>query len=434
MRFDYKGVVVKHSLHVRYKIAQKKGVELRKDDDQFRMFLRVWRLKAVNLAKQLITLKLSFINPFVFKKILFVFVTHNQYLALSPIFNRLKAESTSVRHEFNVSPNVPEAANLPYLYLYLWDWLTFPFFYFRYSGFLFRTYGSHIKGDELLSNSSFTIAVYDVFRFIFWLNKPGYLFMANDHLNVNVAILHATKRNPIKTFYFQHANVSEIFPPLTFDYAFLYSERSAKVYASIQPSKTQFLCVGNMKADQYLDINKQRIFDRANLRIVLCVNTLSELETYQELAIKLVELNNVRLIKFRLHPTLSKLRLDLHHPKIVISDAKKENSFECFKDMDLLVAGNSSIIEEALFTDTPTLYLDLDPIMSDYYGYVKEGVVINASCDIEGIIVFVENYTSPVSVVEKATQYSSSLNTAYSGKTSELVEKFFWEVDAGGEA
>jgi hypothetical protein len=422
--------VIKHSMHVQYKLAQKRGIEFPQNDDSTRLFLNVWKRKSVSLGKQLVKLKLSFINPFAFKKILFVFVTHNQYLALSPIFDRLKTEATAVRHEFNVSPNVPDATNLPYLYLYLWDWLTFPFFYLKYRKFLFRTYGSYIESGDLLSNSSFTIASYEVFEFVFSLAKPRYLFMANDHLNINVALLHAAKRSDIKTLYFQHANVSEVFPPMTFDYAFLYSESSAQVYTAIQPSKTQLLCVGNMKADQYLDINKERIFDRKNLRIVLCVNSVIELELYQELALKLASLTNVGLIKFRLHPYLRMVKIEFNHSKIIISNAREENSFECFKNMDLLVAGNSSIIEEALFTDTPALYLDLDANMSDYYGYVRDGIVIHTSLNVNGIFKFIESYVTPVSVLNRALQFSSSFNTSYSGRTCQLVEDVFREIDS----
>src|SRR5690606_40440181 len=130
-------------------------------------------------------------------------------------------------------------------------------------------------------------------------------------------------------------------------------------------------------ADKYLHINTQRTFDPNNLRIVLCVNTVAELDSYKQLANALCIQKNVKEIKFRLHPSLTHLGLDFDHPKIIISNAKEENSFECFKDMDINIAGNSSIIEEALFTDTPTVYLDVDEKMSDYYGYAKKGIVIN---------------------------------------------------------
>ncbi len=421
--------VIEHAFYVHLKIAKKRGAKIAPNGDFFYLFFIVWWLKATKFAKQLIRLRISVINPFAFKKYLFVFVTHNQYLALLSVSLKLKSESTSIRHPFFVPQGKLPASNLPFLYIYFLDFVTFPFYYFYFKKFLINNYGTFINSKYLLNVSSLTIAYYGFFNLMFWVRKPKYLVMANDHSEINVAILHAAKRNNIKTFYFQHANVSEIFPPLKFDYAFLYSELAANIYTRIQPSKTCMLCVGNIKADPYLDTNRDRVFDADNLRIVLSINSITELDTYRQLAKELTNLENVRLIKFRLHPALSDIALDFEHPKITISDAKMENSFECFKDMDIQVAGNSSIIEESLFMDTPTVYLDLDENLSDYYGYVKKGIVVDTFNDIERLIGFIRNYQFPISVVTKSCLYSSSVNTPFSGKTNDLVARIFREID-----
>jgi len=423
--------IISHTLHIRYKIAEKREVGLNEKQHFTKAFFIVWKLKGFEFAKQLLKLKFKFINPFAFKKFLFVFVTHNQYLALVPIFDKFKVNSTASKHEFNVNQEVENSTNLPFLYIYFWDFISFPVFYLVFRKFLISKYGDQIKDITLLNLSAFTLSVYRVFNFLFWLKKPQYLIMANDHSDVNVGVFHATKRHHIKTIYFQHANVSDIFPPMTFDYAFLYSEMAAEVYRKIKPTEASLLCIGNMKADAYIKLNQDRIFDRNNLRIVLCINTFAETDIYIKLAKRIADLENVKLIKFRLHPYLLKTQLDFDHPKIILSNSKEENSFECFKDMDLNIAGNSSIIEEALFTDTPTVYFDLDEKMSDYYGYVKKEIVIASMKSVDSLIDFLKNYDTPVSVISKASLYSSSINTKFSGRTCELVEKIIWDIDSG---
>ncbi|WP_170073240.1 hypothetical protein [Mongoliibacter ruber] len=410
---------------------EKRGVGMLGNQNFTKAFFKVWKLKGVEFAKQLIKLKFNFINPFAFKKFLFVFVTHNQYLAIAPIFEKFRGDSTGIKHEFNVNQKLGNSSNLPFLYIFFLDFISFPVFYLLHRKFLISTYGSHIKDITLINLSSFTLSIYRIFAFLFWIKKPQYLIMANDHSDINVGAFHAAKRNQITTIYFQHANVSDIFPPMTFDYAFLYSEMAAEVYSNIKQTNTSMISVGNMKADGFIQINQERVFDRNNLRIVLCVNTVAEIETYVSLAKKLADLDNVKLIKFRLHPYLLKFQMDFDHPKIIISNSKLENSFECFKDMDLNIAGNSSIIEEALFTDTPTVYFDLDEKMSDYYGYAKNQIVITTLKNIDAVIGFIKNYDSPISVISKAVIYSSSINTKFTGKTSELVGKIIMDIDSG---
>lgn len=423
--------ILSHTLHIRYKIAEKREVVNFGRQNFTKAFFKVWKLKGVEFAKQLIKLKFNFINPFTFKKFLFVFVTHNQYLAIAPIFEKFKDDSSGIKHEFNVNQKLGNCANLPFFYVYFLDFISFPIFYLVYRKFLISTYGSHIKDITLLNLSSFTLSIYWIFTFLFGIKKPQYLIMANDHSDINVGLFHAATKNQITTIYFQHANVSDIFPPMTFDYAFLYSEVAAEVYSNIKQTNTLMICAGNMKADGFILINQERVFDRNNLRIVLCVNTVAEIQTYMSLANKLADLEKVKLIKFRLHPYLMKFQMDFDHPKIIISNSKSENSFECFKDMDLNIAGNSSIIEEALFTDTPTVYFDLDEKMSDYYGYGKNEIVIDSLKNTDAVIGFIKNYDLPISVISKAAIYSSSINTEFTGKTSELVGKIIMDIDSG---
>jgi hypothetical protein len=84
-----------------------------------------------------------------------------------------------------------------------------------------------------------------------------------------------------------------------------------------------------------------------------------------------------------------------------------------------------------LFTDTPTVYFDLDEKMSDYYGYANKGIVIASMKNGDAVIDFLMKYDTPVSVISKASLYSSSINTKFSGRTCELVEKIIWDIDSG---
>ena len=75
--------------------------------------------------------------------------------------------------------------------------------------------------------------------------KPKVVLMANDHLELNRAILFACKDKGIKTIYAQHATSGCDFPPLQFDYSMLDGNDALKKYSNIgNIHGNVFLCGG----------------------------------------------------------------------------------------------------------------------------------------------------------------------------------------------
>ncbi|MFD2203182.1 hypothetical protein [Shivajiella indica] len=418
--------IIDHSLFVTSKLAEKKGVHST-FNNPFETFLKIWISSIWKLFKQIAKFNFGITNPFKFKKFLFFLGSNNQYVALEPLFTELEGNFTGIKNKFIDKDNIVEFSNLPIFYIYLIQVFILPFLYNSNNRYLIENFGNKIPGKKIFETIFFTISCFHFFNIIFKIKKPKIIIMANDHTNINVGILYAARNNGIKSVYFQHANVSEIFPPLKFDYALLNSELAAEVYFEISHSKTKIFCIGNMKADRYL--NKKREFNPKQKKILLSVNKSHEVKLYEDLALKLAKLEDVKFIKIRLHPSISGEKFELVDSKIQLSDFFIENSFECLKDIDLQVAGNSSIIEEALFTNTPTLYFDLVPELSDYYGYVKNGIVIGNFNKIEEIIKFIKNYIVFQPVFSKAANYSSSINTRFMGKTNKLAANILFEIE-----
>src|SRR5690606_33507240 len=80
---------------------------------------------------------------------------------------------------------------------------------------------------------SLILGYYYVALFLIKLTKPERLWLSNDHTYVNVAFLYASKKLRVKSFYLQHASVSDMFPPLNFDLAFLDGKIALNIYSKI---------------------------------------------------------------------------------------------------------------------------------------------------------------------------------------------------------
>ncbi|EHK54143.1 hypothetical protein MAXJ12_26778, partial [Mesorhizobium alhagi CCNWXJ12-2] len=59
------------------------------------------------------------------------------------------------------------------------------------------------------------------------------LVLANDHMPVHIAISMAMKSVGVPRLYLQHAEVSEAFPPLDFEFNLLRSQKSLDTYRAI---------------------------------------------------------------------------------------------------------------------------------------------------------------------------------------------------------
>lgn len=204
--------------------------------------------------------------------------------------------------------------------------------------------------------------------------QPQCIFIANDHHPRARSVLIAARIAGIKTFYFQHAAVTEVFPPLRFDSSFLFGQYSLDIYNKIEEIEGKTFLVGDQRVLMSdLQLNRN---DEVN-SIGVATNLLDEKHLIDELMEELIGLG-VNII-FRKHPGDSRSH-NFDSDKVKYSDARKETALEFLSKTDVLIAGDSSILLEAATLNVRPIYYKLgNKLPYDYYSFVKNDVVDLAS-------------------------------------------------------
>lgn len=218
------------------------------------------------------------------------------------------------------------------------------------------------------------------------LSRPKIIVMTNDHNVSNRSLRLAAEVLGIKTLYMQHASVSNLFPPLEFDYALLDGQVSLDRYNEcfdIAKEKPLRLLKNIRNCHVLLSGQKKIIEQRkgCNKRALgVAVNKLDDFKYVEELLFKLIRFGKVCFI--RTHPSQSSKFIDKikkickENENVFFSDSNFESLTEFFSKINSLISGDSSIHIEAALTGMSTFYYEMsdDIYQSDYYGYVENGV------------------------------------------------------------
>ena len=263
--------------------------------------------------------------------------------------------------------------------------------------------------------------------------SPRIVVVSNDHSTPNKTLIALVRdRKDMKVAYMQHASVSSLFPALNFDYAFLDGESALNVYRQCEDNrpvttpllKSRRVFLTGQKKD--LGAGFTNIEDRKMIGIAL--NALDSIEGVKALIITLT--NRGMLLKLRWHPglpvkTAELLKSNLMGNKIEFSNPRIESLSEFFSSINCMIAGNSSIHLEAALSNVVPIYYEMsEHTLDDYYGYIKNGVAINAESviDLANIIRRVES--NDLKINKEAIQfYSSTFGTEWEGREGELVSE-----------
>lgn len=273
-------------------------------------------------------------------------------------------------------------------------------------------------------------------------HRPSFVITSNDHNVENrclVAIAHYLK---IKTVYMQHASVSDLFPALRFDYAFLDGQASLECYQKCEgnspggkaglPNPTVFLS-GQKKHLQ------KPLGDNPRLYVGFAVNNLDACERIIQTAMFLA--NRDVSLRLRWHPGQSKKDVDAiksrlaKQKNVTLSDPAVEYVGNFLGQCHTLIAGDSSIHLEAALIDVRSVYFELAPAhIPDYYGYVASGLAEPAA-NIECILRMLTPTDSTISRganVDAIRLYSASYGTLWDGHEGELVVETLQHIIATG--
>lgn len=258
--------------------------------------------------------------------------------------------------------------------------------------------------------------------------EPIYVIVSNDHNASNRALLALARESGIKTAYMQHASVSNLFPTINVDYAFLDGEFSLNVYRN---------CENNIVSD-IVKIKERKVFlsgqkkylgkiKRENkVKLGIAINALDSSENIADL-ISYLHSSGVPL-KIRWHPGLSKRKIKelsfiFRKYKIEVSDPFKESLVNFFSDINCLISGNSSIHLEAALSDVVPIYYEITPSgISDYYGYAENGLA-KRCFSLKDISETVRKVIDGLETLdlEAVRLYSSTYSTEWEGNEGELV-------------
>ncbi len=247
---------------------------------------------------------------------------------------------------------------------------------------------------------------------------------SNDHSGLSQIGFVAAANAGIKTVYIQHASVTEKFPPLRADYAFLEGADAADKYKVAGASNTVVSLVGAMKYDRYL---KLPMLDKPGAYLGICIGM--EGHNYQAnlaLCTQLKELGEPFLIRFHPRQTAAVRALFTTH-QAYFSDTG-QSALDFIMDCHTIISGESNILLEAIILKRRPIYFASDGEVKDHYGFLKNKVVDRAY---QTVAECMEGLRADFDLDfhrQQAKYYNEVLYTTDEGNSTALVMKAMDEI------
>jgi hypothetical protein len=200
--------------------------------------------------------------------------------------------------------------------------------------------------------------------------RPRGLVVANDHSPQQVALSMVAAELGIRRVYLQHAEVTEVFPPLDFEYSILRNGKSERVYRSIGPASGEVVVLSRRM--ELLD--SEEIVRRASSVVAA---TKVEVGLYPSSVFNEERLREAATA-LRGNPEVSRVFLK-PHPSSDLCALASTLGIECIgqtpTEPHVAVVGNSSVaLELALAGHLVCQSFLLDSVGRDYYGFHNEGL------------------------------------------------------------
>ncbi|MEZ4711347.1 MAG: hypothetical protein R3A44_29395 [Caldilineaceae bacterium] len=269
-----------------------------------------------------------------------------------------------------------------------------------------------------------------------WLRRkrPLAVIFSNDHTMECRAMNQAAREEGIITIYIQHASVSEEFPVLAFDYAFLDGIDALDIYERIGSSSTIVYLVGICKQDHYYHrINKNQVAQS----ICVCTNILDPIAQVNAMCKQLHQKFPQAVLHLRPHPAdkrLDEWQQIAEHNTMSLSDSRRENALECLSRVDVVIAGNSSIhVDAALLNVYPIFYNFSQNSEHQTYTFLQRKLCDSAET-LDELMVLLENiFKYKPEIRNRAKPYCATINTHYDGRSTELIGSLARTVLSGGK-
>lgn len=345
--------------------------------------------------------------------------TKNQNDALLPLIEKLSGYSYIGLNNFG-------DCSFPIWKAYIYSIVHFPHVfkeYIRSKEFLRRSFLSFFDKYWL------TYGYYKIARTILRKINPVVFISSNDHHPNNRIFYKAAKDQNIATIYIQHASVTENFPQLSFNYAFLDGEDAARKYDSINENSNVkvYLC-GFSKFDKYYPfINNSKEISR----IGICSSILDSIEIAEEIICNIRDDYDVVL---RPHPgdlrmeEWRKLSSKYH---VEFSDSRCADSFEFLRNVDCIIASESGIHLEAAMMNVYPIGFDMlaKKNLFDFYGFLKNGLLTEYCKTVKNLRELLAKLKNgKPNIRRRAKKYNAVIETKYDGASSYLYKSLIDDI------
>lgn len=358
-------------------------------------------------------------------------VTKNQYDALKDVLPNLRSSYSLVTTmEWIREPNLLFPTHLSVLMMPL---------------FIPKVYLDqyHKRGSvRKMYSRAFIEVLRSYTDFVLWyifLNRvqPQQVLLANDHSRSCRCLLSAAKILSIPTSYVQHASVTSKFPPLTFDYALLEGEDALIKYDQAGFSPSRVYLVGMPKSDRF-HIHEGAMYDK--LRVGICMNLFDKIEDIEKLAVVLTEDSSRLSLLIRPHPRTplsiyNQLQRLANDKELEISDSRKCSVDRFIRDIDIVVAGDSSIHLESIVSNRETIYYTQGRSPGDPYGYLAHNLVTYSANTIESVKKCIEQLRSKglMQSRERGKYYIDTIDGPCDGASSKLTAQLLDGLICGSD-
>lgn len=382
--------------------------------------------------------RFSFSSPKKEKHDFYIYAgTNNQINSLKSTINSLKAHKqlvlVTVSNRVHFTNQDIDSYNI--LYLGFWDLAKSLILILYFGPSLYNQLNKiHPKANKLWLSEFCSIYFYLVyFERALRKNPPNFVITANDHSIENRCLLAVAHKLKIKTVYMQHASVSDIFPALRVNYAFLDGQSALDIYNKCEQNlPDNHLNLPNPEI--YLSGQKKYIQKRRSISFTerrtlgVAINALDNMDDIKTLINELYLAGYPVIIRW--HPAQNKheiaeIKETLKNFKMFnFSDPRSESINTFLSKINWLIASNSSIHLEAALADVIPIYYEITPSTRyDYYGYVKSGLALKAEnlSDIYRLISS-SKFISPDQKLA-IRYYSSTYDTPWEGNEGDLVAK-----------
>ncbi|WP_161891081.1 glycosyltransferase family protein [Pontibacter russatus] len=295
-------------------------------------------------------------------------------------------------------------------------------YYYKLPSLLFQFLRHNRKSTLRFLDLLFdAVGFYEVYYRKLRQYRPSAVVFANDHNADARAMLLAAGSLGIKTVYIQHASVSTLFPPLSFDLNLLEGQDSLDKYRQCGAISGRVELVGMPKADLYIPYRNTSTSIRT---IGIGCNVMDELDEIEKLLQVLSAGFPDLAIILRPHPRDNRnfARLSAIGSNIRLSDSRAVATFDYLRQVDAQVSATSGIHLEAVLLNVWSIFYDFSPNhkIEDYYGFVRHGLVDVAATPEDIVrLLLMHRYTKPA-VLDRAKYYCATVGTPYDGRSAEL--------------